>query len=162
MISFGQASQLGRVPDWQKKVYRVLIKEEKSSYVLKDSIAMYAFNFKLKIVKSKGHGTTLKHLFVSDTLMHKLFPNYKEFYNIDFSALLRKRKEVNVVIPILVYSVSPSGRSRYPRHDGDPLLSIESAMEISEKSLVSIAPKNSFEEVVLLEPVVIKIINLVN
>lgn len=161
MTSLGQGLQREQITRWHKEINKILLKE-KSSYVFKDSIAMYAFDFKLKIVKTKDNGGKLKQLFVSDSLLYELFPNYQAFYNVDFSALLRKRNEVNVVIPILVYSVSPTGQSRYQRQDGQPLVSVESAMEITEKSFTSILSKNNFEEVVLLTPVVIKIINLVD
>lgn len=123
---------------------------------------MYAFNFKLKIVKSKNGGTRVRQLYVSDTLLHELFPDYKKLYDIDFSSLLKQRHAVNLVIPILVYNVSPTGQSEYHRQDGQPLVSINAAMEISERSLEALVPEKPFEEVVLLEPVVIKIMNLIN
>lgn len=159
MYSFGQDPPLKPIPDWQRKVNKILIKE-KSSYVLKDSIAIYTYNFKLKILRSKKGMSRVEQVLVTDTLLYKLFPNYKELYAINYSSLLGIRNEVNLVIPVLVYSVSPTGKSKYLKQDSQPLVSIESAMAISQQSLISLMPKDIYEDVVLMKPVVIKILNL--
>lgn len=159
MCSFGQATQTDPIPNWQRAVNKVLFKE-KSSYVFKDSIAMYTYNFKLKITKSKDDKSMVRQLLVSDSLLHDLFPNYKEFYSINFNSLLGKRREVNLVIPVLVFNLSPTGQSYYKRQDGQPLVSITYVMETMQRLLVSLVPNNNFEDEVLLEPVVIQILNL--
>ncbi|MCZ4245542.1 hypothetical protein [Pedobacter punctiformis] len=159
MLSVAQASRTETIPDWQKKVYKILMRD-KSSTVLEDSIAMYSFNFRLKIVKSKENKIKVDQLLVSDSLLYKIFPTYKELYNIDYSSLLKTRKKLNLVIPILISNTSPTGKSKYERQSEQPLVSVESAMDIAQNSLTSIITKNEFEDILLLNPVVIKIVNI--
>jgi hypothetical protein len=159
MCSFAQDSSSKLIPEWDKKVNKVLNKQI-SVNLFKDSIAMYTYNLKLKIVKSKNGISKVKHILASDTLLYRIFPNYKELYIIDYSSLLSGRNEVNLVIPVLVYSLSPTGKSKYQKQDSQPLVSIQSAMEINQTSLISLLPKDMFEDIVLMRPVVITIFNI--
>lgn len=157
--SVAQISHTESTPDWQKEVYKTL-RKDKASYVFKDSIAMYTFNFKIEIIKSKGNKTRIGKFIVSDTLLYQLFPSYKELYAIDYSSLLKGRNKINLVVPILVYNVSPTGQNKYQKQDKQYLVNIETAMDIARNSLISLMSKNKFEDIILLNPVVIKILNL--
>lgn len=157
--TFGQTLKPNTAFDWQKKVNKIFTKE-KSRFLFKDSIAIYTYNFKLKIVRSKEDTTKVINILASDTLLYELYPNYKDLYTINYSPLLGTRNEVNLVIPILVYSISPTGASKYQKQDGESVVSIESALEINQKILFSLLPKSGFEEVVLFKPVIIKILNI--
>ncbi|WP_131537307.1 hypothetical protein [Pedobacter nototheniae] len=159
IISIAQTQQSETIPDWQKKVYKILMRD-KSREVLEDSVALYSFTFKLKIIKSKENKIKVDQLIVSDSLMYKLFPSYKDLYSIDYSSLLKTRKKLNIIIPILISNTSPSAKRRYETR-GEPLMSIESALDIAQSSLTSMIPKNKkSNEILLLNPVVIKILNL--
>lgn len=159
MVSIAQTQQSEIVPDWQKKVYKTLMRD-KSREILEDSVALYSFTFKLKIIKSKENKVEVDQLILSDSLMYKLFPNYKGLYNIDYSSLLKTREKLNIIIPILISNTSPSAKRRYETR-GEPLMSIESALDIAQSSLTSMISKDKIsDDILLLNPVVIKILNI--
>lgn len=69
--------------------------------ILKDSTAIYAFNFKLDIVKNKNY-TRVIQLRANDSLAYKLFPLYKKLSFIDYSALDNKKGKYTLIIPIIM------------------------------------------------------------
>lgn len=104
-------------------VYKLLSNE---SINIKDSLAIYALNFELSISK-KNKGTVVTSIRANDSLAFKLFPSYKKFSAIDFSALMGSKNKITLIIPILIHGSSPE-KMIYKDKDGSPLISLNAAV----------------------------------
>jgi hypothetical protein len=96
----------------QKKVYSVFFKSNPKS-LLKDSSAIYVFNFKLNIVKKADGKALAVKIVASDSLAYKLFPSYKSLYELDYSQLSKGDKNATLVIPIMIFTVGKDKKSEY-------------------------------------------------
>jgi len=129
---------------------------------LKDSVAVYAINFKLEIIKNnKGKGV-LNKIIATDSLGFKLFPAYKKLYSLNYSNWLNGKQKIYVIIPVLIYNISAKATSKYTRQDGKPLIDIETVSNAYSNSISSMIPNNNgwLNNVVLLEPYIVRILNI--
>lgn len=93
---------------------------------LKDSLAIYAFNFELKISKRNGN-TKVTCINANDTLAFILFPEYNKLSSIDYSSLMNSRSNIRLIIPVLIYGSSPE-KKFYKDREGNPLISFNAAV----------------------------------
>lgn len=110
-----------------KKIDEVITKGFKH-IPLKDSIALYALNFRIEIVKRKGGRTTVMEVRANDSIAYRLFPFYKRLYSVDYSVLMGTRKKITLVIPILIANVSATAKKRYSKDDGTDLIEMDAAV----------------------------------
>jgi hypothetical protein len=121
-------------------IYKLLSNE---SINLKDSLAIYALNFELRIVKKK-EGTQVVSIAANDSLAFSLFPSYKKFYDIDFSSLMGEKNKFRLIIPILIYGSSPE-KMIYKDKNGNPLISLNAAINAAY-ALYRPAPYNNVKD----------------
>ncbi len=88
-----------------KNVYSIFIKSNPQAF-LKDSSAIYSFNFKLHILKQKSGKAIAVKIFANDSSAYKFFPSYKKLYSIDYSSISGSDKEITLVIPLLIFTIS--------------------------------------------------------
>lgn len=93
---------------------------------LKDSLAIYALNFELNIIK-KQNKTIVTNISVNDSLAFTLFPFFKKLEAIDFSQIMGKNKNIRLVIPILIYG-SSSEKMINKDDNNKPLISFNAAV----------------------------------
>lgn len=155
---FSSAQQTSSVPDWERKINKVLA-NDKSHAVIKDSVALYTFNVKLEIVKNKNGKTATSGMIASDDLFYKVFPNYKELNNIDYSSLLSIRKKVTLVIPVIIYNTSATGTSQYNRQDKTALISLETAANTTAKAFSFMNNTSPSQDYIFVNPRLIHVIN---
>ncbi|SDH20453.1 hypothetical protein SAMN05421827_11910 [Pedobacter terrae] len=96
----------------QKKIYSVFFKSSPKSF-LKDSSAIYVFNFKLHIVKKTNGKAIAVKIVASDSLAYKLFPTYKKLYELDYSHLSNEDNSATLVIPIMIFTVGRDKKNEY-------------------------------------------------
>jgi len=95
---------------------------------LKDSIALYAINFRIDILKKPGGKIQVTNVSANDSLAYKLFPYYKKLYAIDYSTVIGNRKKVSLIIPILISNVSATAKKEYVKADGSNLVEMNAAV----------------------------------
>lgn len=95
--------------------------------VLKDSVAIYAINFKLEITRNKKGNAMVKEINVNDSLGYRLFPSYKRLYTINYKALLGSKEKITLLIPVLIANTSSEKRID-KKPDGNPLIDMQAAL----------------------------------
>jgi len=151
------AQKSSSIPEWERKIHKVL-RNDKSQSALKDSLALYSFNLKLNITKNETGKARIKQITVNDNLFYKIFPEYKDFYSINYRALMKNRKKVNLIIPVIIYNTSPTAISKYNRQGNVALINIETAANILSKSF-SFIKEDKSQEYIFIDPRVIHVIN---
>ncbi|MBB2151618.1 hypothetical protein [Pedobacter gandavensis] len=141
----------------EKEIGKIIAKNN-ARHVIKDSIALYIYNIKLKVSK-KGEKIKINRLLMSDPLLYKIIPDHKRLYNIDYKFLLTDRNQVTLIIPIIIANVAERSVSEYDRQKGVPLIPIKSTFRQIDKALTRIASddKQWDENVVITMPYTIKI-----
>lgn len=129
---------------YMKTVDSIFNKGFKSSE-LKDSIALYAFNFSINLVKNNKGKTEIKQISVNDDLAYKLFPSYTRLNSVNFSSLMSNRKKLRIVVPILISNNSETAVKKYKKDDGSSLIDIQAALNIAY-SLYSDIPYNNLKD----------------
>lgn len=132
-------------------IYKLLSNE---SINLKDSLAIYALNFELSISKD-SKGTKITNIAANDSLAFNLFPSHKKFSNIDFSLLMGKKSKIRLIVPILIYGSSPEKIS-YKDKDGNPLISLNAAVNAAYYLYNPIKYNNKEDSKVLLGHLLVK------
>lgn len=112
---------------------------------LKDSIALYAINFSIELVKKSNGKATITNITVNDNIAYKLFPSYLRLNSIDFSSLLGQRKKIRLVIPVLIVNNSETAKKIYKKDDGSSLIDMQSAINVAY-SLYSTMPYNNMKD----------------
>ncbi|MBB5637560.1 putative transcriptional regulator [Pedobacter cryoconitis] len=127
-----------------KTVDSIFNKGFKSSE-LKDSIALYAFNFNIDLVKNNNGKTEIKQISVNDNLAYRLFPSYIRLNSVNFSSLMSNRKKLRLVVPILISNNSETAVKKYKKDDGNSLIDMQAALNIAY-SLYSDIPYNNLKD----------------
>ncbi|MBB2151617.1 hypothetical protein [Pedobacter gandavensis] len=137
----------------EKSIIKI-IQRNVADRIIKDSIAIYSFNFKLKITKTKEHKIKVDQLLVSDTLMYRIYPNYKQFYELDYKSLLTNRDHVTLIIPIIIANTASISTREFENQRFDALIGIKSVVKTTEESFTRIASGNNQwnENVVIFRP----------
>ncbi|WP_199118585.1 hypothetical protein [Pedobacter sp. ASV28] len=120
LFSFGQSK---KVEPPTLAVYRLFADAKP---MLKDSLAIYAFNFELNISKKNGN-TKVTRITANDTLAFILFPEYNKLFSIDYSSLMNSKSNIRLIIPVLIYGSSPE-KKIYKDGEGNPLISFNAAV----------------------------------
>ncbi|QNK64822.1 hypothetical protein H7F33_10220 [Pedobacter sp. PAMC26386] len=115
------------------------------SAVLKDSISLYAINFRIDLTKNNAGKIEVSQIVANDSLAYKLFPSYKRFYSIDYNSLLGVRKKIRLIVPILIANISETAKKTYKKEDGSSLIDIQSAINTAY-SLYSTISYNNLKE----------------
>lgn len=68
----------------------------------KDTVAIYALNFKVSITKVKGKSVTT-NIEANDSLAYTMFPNYKKIAAINLDQFLGNKQKISLIIPLLIY-----------------------------------------------------------
>jgi len=110
--------------------------------VYKDSIALYAINFSIDLVKNNKGKVHVEQISANDTIGYKLFPSYKKLYSLDYKTLLGNKKRMKLVIPILISNVSATANKKYKKVDGSLLIDMDAAVNAAY-SLYSTLPYNN-------------------
>lgn len=97
------------------------------SRILKDSVAMYAINFKIDVIKDKHNKTSVTKITANDSLGYILFPQNTELKKLDYTELfLAGEKKISIIMPILIYMHTEKD-IKYRDTSGKPLISLQSA-----------------------------------
>lgn len=133
----------------QKKPYLRLIdsivnRSIKSSE-LKDSIALYAINFSIDLIKNNDGKTSVTKISANDSLAYKLFPAYTKLYSINYTSLLGTRKKIRLVIPILISNISDTANKKYKKEDGSLLIDMQAAVNAAYSLYSTISYNNTKE-----------------
>jgi|GEM_PF-6740906 len=114
--AFGQSKKINSQKVFEKEIADCLYLK---SDLIKDSVLIYVFNFKLDIIRNINGKTKVKHITVNDSLAYKLFPTYKKLYDIDYRHLGQKRQQFSVVVPVLIF---------YKNHNDNAMISMNAAV----------------------------------
>ena len=95
---------------------------------LQDSIALYAVNFRVDLIKKNDGKIEIAGVSVNDSLAYKLFPSYKKLYTIDYRSVIGTRKKTSLIIPILISNISATAKKRYVKNDGSDLIDMNAAV----------------------------------
>jgi hypothetical protein len=93
---------------------------------LKDSVAIYALNFEVKIKRLNGK-SVVTSIAANDSLAFTIFPMYPKLAAIDFIPFMGTKSDIRLVIPILIYGNSPE-KQRYHDQDGNALINFNAAI----------------------------------
>lgn len=122
-LSTGVSKQKDRV---LKTIDSIFIKGF-DQHILKDSVAIYAINFRLKIARNKKGSAMVTEINANDSLGYRLFPSYKKLYSINYNALLGSKEKIILLIPVLISNTSSEKRI-YKKPDGSPLIDLGAAL----------------------------------
>lgn len=148
---------------------------------IKDSLTIYALNFELNIVK-KQNKTIVTSISANDSLAYTLFPFYKKLSAIDFSLIIGEKKNVRLIIPIMIYGSSPEKMINKDKNN-NPLISFNAAVNAAYalynpfkynnnkdaevpighlrfKATKERKPQREFWEAITMEPLLIQIHNI--
>ncbi|WP_157273939.1 hypothetical protein [Pedobacter sp. BAL39] len=95
----------------------------KLDYIFKDSIQIYAFNFKIDIVRTDNRKNTVVKVTANDSLAYQMFPKYKGLLTSDCSFMRTGNKKFSIIIPILVF---------YKNHIDQPLIDMNAALNAAQ------------------------------
>lgn len=159
LLSIAQNNSSGNdVKDLKKAIDKALSKL--SDPIFDDSVAVYSFLFNVEISTIKGNKTKVTKLSVSDTLAYKVFTKYKELYTVDFSVVMKGKKKVNLILPVLIFGANSYDRPeiKYLQKNGN-LLNVYSLADLFKQSFTSLLPPDEMwlDDVVLFKPKVIHI-----
>lgn len=113
--------------NYLKRIDKIINRGFKGEF-LKDSIALYAINFKIDLVQKNPGKSAATQITANDSLAYKLFPAYKELYAINYNKLLKNRKRLTLVIPILISNISATAKETHKDQDGSLLIAMQSAV----------------------------------
>ncbi|MBB2151616.1 hypothetical protein [Pedobacter gandavensis] len=139
-----------------------IIKRNVADRIIKDSIAIYSFNFKIEITKTNENKIKVDQLLVSDSLLYKICPNYSQFYDLDYKSLLTNRDHVTLIIPIIIANTASISTREFENQRFETLIGIKSVAKTMEESFIRIASgdKQWKENVVVLRPIDIEIFKI--
>jgi hypothetical protein len=127
-----------------KRIDSVIQKGFKDAF-LKDSIGLYAVNFRLEITGKKGNKTLVTQIHANDSIAYRLFPSYKRLYSIDYSSIIGARKKITLIIPVLISNVSATAEKRYKKDDGSHIIGMDAAVNAAF-ALYSTIPYDNVNE----------------
>jgi len=133
LISFSEKSKAqSKEKEATPKYYRIhnVLAYDYALKGLKDSIPLYAFNFKIT-VKKTGKKQVVK-VTASDSLAYSLFPSYKKYHTFDFSPYMNKKNEVSFILPIIVVN---KVSMKYKPDSQLPSIDINTVIKLFEKIL---------------------------
>lgn len=110
----------------EKKIYRIFLYGNPGR-VLKDSVSIYAINFRLTLEKKNDSQTTVSKIVVNDSLGYKLYPRYKELYDTNFIDLMGSDSHATLLIPILIYNATEN-KIRYKDENYMALINMQAAI----------------------------------
>jgi len=139
-----ESIKIAKNDNYLKRINLIINRGFKSE-VLKDSIALYAINFKIDLVQKNPGKSVVTQIIANDSLAYKLFPAYKELYAINYNKLLKNRKRLTLVIPILISNISDTAKETQKNQDGNLLITMQSAVNAAY-SLYSTNPYNNIED----------------
>ena len=94
-------NNVAKLEAYRKKMGQVL--NTNMWKVRSDSIYVYAFNFRIEVLRDKLGKTSVQKVGANDSLAYQVFLNYHLLKTIDYSFLGQGRKKFTVFIPVLVY-----------------------------------------------------------
>lgn len=118
--TFSQTKKNGSKED---AFYKQVKNSLKLDYNFKDSVLVYAFNFKLEVVGNDKGKSKIINIIANDSLAYKMFPNYKGLYNADCTFINSRMGKFSIVIPILVF---------YKNHLDDPKIDMNAALNAAQ------------------------------
>ncbi|MGA9637710.1 hypothetical protein [Flavobacterium sp.] len=118
--------------DGSPKYYRIhnVIATRYTFDVLNDSIPLYTFYFKIN-VKKIGK-TQIVKVTANDSLAYSMFTTYKKYNSFDFGPYMSNKKEVNIILPILVLNNDGKDFSAFSKV---PLISVSEVVKLFERIL---------------------------
>lgn len=124
--TFAQSFEEPQITPLEKAFIQIFSKSEPSK-VLKDSVSIYAINFKIEVIKVSKNKTLVTKITANDSLGYALFPKYLELKKLDYMELFSEsEKKISIIMPILIYGHTEN-KIKYRDEKGDPLISLKSA-----------------------------------
>lgn len=96
LFSIAQSLNKNKQKESYLKVVDSIFNRSIKTTELKDSIALYAINFSIDIVKNNNGKTTVTKINVNDSLAYKLFPTYTRLRSLNYGSLLGSRKKIEI------------------------------------------------------------------
>lgn len=142
ILSFSQVStNTNKQKDRVLKTIDSIVIRSFNQNLLKDSIALYAINFTVKVTRDKKGSARVLEVKANDSLAYELFPAYKKLYSINYNSLLGARQKITLLIPILISNTS-SEKKVYKKTDGSLLIDLAAALNVAY-ALTSDVPYNN-------------------
>lgn len=87
VLSFSQVStNTNKQKDSVLKTIDSIVIRSFNQNLLKDSIALYAINFTVKVTRDKKGSANVSEVKANDSLAYELFPAYKRLYSINYNS----------------------------------------------------------------------------
>lgn len=141
----------------EKDIYTVFLKNNPKP-LLKDSSMVYAFSFKINILKHKDGKSTAINISANDSTAYTLFPNYKLLYKINYSPLLGIDKKATLIIPLFIYTVKSDDIKKQDQKKS--LITMDAAINALYQTYTSVNSDEqtgkivAFRKIILSAPVV--------
>ncbi|KIO76913.1 hypothetical protein TH53_12535 [Pedobacter lusitanus] len=145
LFSIAQSLNKNKQKESYLKVVDSIFNRSIKTTELKDSIALYAINFSIDIVKNNNGKTTVTKINVNDSLAYKLFPTYTRLRSLNYGSLLGSRKKLRLIIPVLIVNISDTAKKKYKKEDGSLLIDMHGAVNAAY-ALYSTLPFNNIKE----------------